>query len=158
MRAAARMAMSLTGAKDVGAAMQELSRRSKLAVDVEAAQASVTADRAKLEATERRQLVGELVRLGVEIPATAWGDDKGTVPVKRLAEEPIDELRARVKTLAAAARPGLRRVPTPPAAGDNPHGLTERELAMCARNKIDPAKYAATRAGIRARSSNAKGV
>jgi hypothetical protein len=65
-----------------------------------------------LEASERRGLVADLVKIGAETPATAWqnvdaeGDARS--PVKRLADEPIDELRSRVKALTAAARPATR--------------------------------------------------
>ena len=64
---------------------------------------SLDADRAALELSSRRELVGTLVKLGVEFPSTAWeGDPKNRKPVKRLADEPIEELRARVKLLSAA--------------------------------------------------------
>lgn len=162
-QAAARMAMSLTGAKTPGEAMAELSRRSRLAVEVEEREARLAADRTALEATERRQLVGELVKLGVEIPATAWSDEKGTVPVDRLAKEPIADLRDRVAKLSAAG--GTRRAaPVPPrrtatlsapgGGGDakefqTPHGvvtLSARELAICTERGAKPEEYAANKA------------
>jgi phage I-like protein len=155
--AAARVACALTGKADPGEAMAELSRRSAVAVDLETREAKLAADRATLEAGERRSLVAQLVKLGVEIPATAWGDDKGTVPCARLAAEPLGELRARVAKLAAAPRDTARvtqLAPDPGSAGD----LSPRELAMCSVKGIDPAKYAATRAGIRARSNHATGA
>jgi len=56
------------------------------------------------EMKERRDLVGQLVKLGAEIPATAWKDSDAGVPVDRLADEPIADLRERVAALAAAPR------------------------------------------------------
>lgn len=156
MAAAARLAMSITGKSTPGAAIAELERRSKIAVDVEARQAQLSADQAALEANERRSLVAQLVKLHVELPATAWADEKGTVPCDRLMKEPIAELRARVAKLSAA--PQQHRTVTPPASEVGVHGLTQRELALCAEKKIDPAKYAETRAAIRDRSTNARGA
>lgn len=158
--AAARAAMTLTGKPNAGAAMAELARRSAVAVEVEQREATLAADRATLEATERRSLVGELVKLGVEIPATAWSDEKGTVPVERLAKEPIAELRSRVAALSAAPG-GLRTAPKAPASGGSaaPGGkdvtlddgkvvaLSAREVAMCGEMKVDPKEYAAKKAG-----------
>jgi hypothetical protein len=60
------------------------------------------ADQDLIDATSRVELVGELVKLGVEWPATAWqGDPKDKTPVARLASEPLADLRARVATLRA---------------------------------------------------------
>lgn len=142
MAAAARVAIALTGKTDPGEAMAELVRRSKVAVDLESREATLAADRQTLEASERRALVGSLVKLGVEIPATAWSDDKGTVPCARLTSEPLADLRKRVATLSAAGvRPGS--APRPPGSADAIEGLSAREIAMCAEKKIDPKDYAA---------------
>lgn len=146
MAAAARVAIALTGKTDPGEAMAELARRSTVAVDLESREATLAVDRATLESGERRKLVGELVKLGVELPATAWGDDKGTVPCARLAAEPIADLRARVALLAANA-PSKRSTPTPPAGGGtNTHNLTPAQLAICAELKCDPAVFATLQA------------
>lgn len=154
MVAAARVALALTGETDPGKAMAELGRRSKLALEIEQREASHKKDVEVLEAGERRQLVGELVKLGVEIPATAWSDDKGTVPCDRLKAEPIAELRARVAMLS---KPGVRSTNkiTPPALGaGGEHDLSPRELAICAEKKLDPAAFAKHRADMRARSTS----
>ncbi len=153
MMAAARMALALTGMSSPGEAMAELSRRSKVAVDLKAREAKLEADRATLEAGERRTLVGSLVKLGVEIPATAWSDDKGAVPCARLLSEPIEDLRKRVATLSAAGG-AVRRQPKAPVSGaGGAVDLTQEEIAMCARKKVDPAVYAQTKAAIAARSN-----
>lgn len=155
--AAARVALSLTGKTDIGEAMAELSRRSKLAVEFESKEKALAADREKLETTERRKLVGELVRVGAEIPATAWSDDKGTVPCDRLAKEPISELRTRVQQLSQG-RPPPQSILPPRSGGDGDAGgqlvetplgpvtLSAREVAMCAEMKVEVSTYAAQKA------------
>lgn len=58
---------------------------------------------AALDMSSRRELVGELVKLSVEVPATAWvGDPKDRVVAPRLLAEPLPELRARVAVLKQA--------------------------------------------------------
>jgi hypothetical protein len=75
-----------------------------------AAVALTNANVRALEESSRFGLVSELIRLGAETPATAWiGKAKDRKPVKRLADEPIVQLRARVASLRAAAP----RAPTP---------------------------------------------
>ncbi len=70
---------------------------------------------ATLELSSRFELVGELVKLGVEFPSTAFvGDPADRKLVARLSAEPIPELRARVATLKAAKG----ALPTPPTRKD----------------------------------------
>jgi hypothetical protein len=74
-----------------------------------AAAEKIESDRAALEQSARRGLVAELVKIGAETPATAWkrndegeiGEGDKRVPVKRLADEPIAELRSRVAAIKA---------------------------------------------------------
>ena len=55
---------------------------------------------AALEMGSRRELVGELVKLSAEVPATAWvGDPKDRIVSPRLLAEPLPELRARFAVL-----------------------------------------------------------
>jgi hypothetical protein len=71
---------------------------------------------AALEESSRTVLVGELVKLNADTPATAWiGEGKDRKPVDRLAKEPIAELRSRVVALRAAG-PRTPAAPQPPAA------------------------------------------
>lgn len=155
MVTATRALVRLSGKREIGEIVREVEAWKESHVTLEGERTKLAKERAALEGSERRRLVGELVKLGAETPATAWAeDDKGVndgkTPVKRLADEPILELRARVAKLAKA-----KGSPKDPAfaPGKNPGGLSEREIAMCAERKIDPAKYAATRAGIRARNA-----
>jgi len=63
---------------------------------------ALRAERQEREDVERRALVGELVTLECELPATAWEDptEDAPKPCKRLREEPIVSLRARVALLS----------------------------------------------------------
>lgn len=145
MKAASRVAMSITGLEDPGEAIAELARTHKVAVELEAREAQLAKDRTALEAGERRALVGQLVKLGAEIPATAWSDDKGAVPCKRLQAEPIGELRARV-TMLGALGTGPRKDVAPPASGNGSsgvHSLSAEELAICTELNCEPQTYVA---------------
>ena len=69
---------------------------------------------AALDRTSRIELVGQLVKLGVEYPATAWdGDPEKHVPAAHLATESLDGLRARVAKLSALKSPEPNAQPAP---------------------------------------------
>lgn len=93
------------------------------------------------DSAERRGYVAELVKLGAEIPATAWEDSAGTVPVARLRSEPIGELKARVAKLSAVTSPARRVVPV-----GNVSDLSESELQACKETGCSPETYAALKA------------
>jgi len=142
LAALGRAALALTGVSDPGEAIAEMARRSALAVGVEEREAAVARDRAVLELTERKALVANLVTLRAETPHTS-GLATGTL-VPRLLAEPIADLRARVVALGGSApkAPAARVVP-----GTDPlESLSDRERAMCAEMKLDPATYAAHKA------------
>lgn len=83
------------------------------------------ASQAAAELDTRRELVAELVKLTVETPATAWvGKPEKRQPVKRLLDEPLDELRARVKVLALSRK----EHPIEPPSGGGSDGESEFEL------------------------------
>ena len=96
----------------------------------------------QIESTERRACVGELVKLGVEIPATAWEDEAGSVPVARLRSESLASMKARIAKLSAVKSQPVRR--NPPVADVS--GLTPRELQICAESGCSPERYAALKA------------
>lgn len=138
---AGRVAMALTGKTDPAEALAELTRRSKVAVELENREVALAAIRKTDEAAERRTLVASLIKLGVEIPATAWSDAAGSVPVERLNREPIAEMRARVETLNTAR--GFARVTTPtPPGGSASFGLTPEQMQICVEMKVDPETFA----------------
>lgn len=123
------------------------------------AKRQVAEERAALELGKRKENAIALTKLGAETPHTS-GLATGQL-CKRLLDEPLVEQSARVAALLAARGgkvPADVRPPTAagPAEFQTPNGtytLSARELEMCASKKIDPAKYAATRAGIKARSN-----
>jgi hypothetical protein len=104
--------LSITGRSSVSEAIAEVQRLRDIVLGMEAREAKLAQERQVLENGERRELVGKLVKLGVELPATAWSDKSGTVPVKRLQDEPISELRNRVAVLSVA-KP-MPKDPVPP--------------------------------------------
>ena len=137
-----RVALALLGKTDPGEGIAEIARRSALAVDLETREGALARDREVLELTERKALVANLVTLRAETPHTS-GLAVGTL-VPRLMAEPIAELRARVVALGGSApkAPAARVVPS----ADPLESLSERERAMCAEMKLDPATYAAHKA------------
>lgn len=105
---------TLTGCASAGEAIAFLS-------NIKAQVDSLASDRAVLDMSARRELVGELVKLHAELPATAWapeeldaaGKAKPRTPVKRLVDEPIEELRTRVAALRGAAPKRSARLEAP---------------------------------------------
>jgi hypothetical protein len=148
--AAASRLLTLTAKATLGAAVAEVETWRQSHLNADAERAKLDRDRAALEATERRSLVASLVKLGVELPATAWKDSTAKVPCKRLLAEPIAELRARVATFARA-RPGVLTSGAttsgvvPPAGGTDAHGLTPEQLKICAETGCKPEVFAALR-------------
>lgn len=136
--------MRLTGKETLGSAVEEIETWRESHIKLEAESAKLAKERAALEANERRDLVAKLVRLGVEIPATAWKDPLakgGLVPCKRLAEEPIAELRDRVAKLSAA-RPKSDEITAPPAGGDGEgNELTEQQKKICVELGVKPEDF-----------------
>lgn len=117
-------------------------------LSLEADRQKLARERAAMELSERKELVAELVKIGAETPATC-GLAAGKI-CKRLTDEPIGELRDRVTALSKMPRNGA---PKPPTAADSNVQLSERELAMCAEKKIDPAAYAARKAAMTAKKA-----
>jgi hypothetical protein len=111
-KAMAAALIKLTGCVSAGEAVAQITQL-KARVD------ALDAERAVLDLSARRELVAELVKLGIEVPATAWqGKPEERKPVKRLADEPLSELRARVAILRAT-RPSHPQPPTSPALADD---------------------------------------
>lgn len=109
------------------------------------ASVATAADRVRLEAGERRGLVAELVKLGVELPALAWRDvtaegDKRE-PVKRLADEPIAEMRTRVSAIKAS-RGGAREI-APPVVPVVLVKLSKAEQDYCTKHNMTPEQFKA---------------
>jgi hypothetical protein len=81
---------------EIVAAVRTLAQSHQSSADAQAA----------LDRTSRIELVGQLVKLGVEYPSTAWaGKPEDHVPAAHLSAEPLDGLRARVAKLSALRAP-----------------------------------------------------
>lgn len=101
--------------------------------------ATLGAQLEKVESGERRACVAELVKLGVEIPATAWEDDAGSIPVARLRSEPIADLKTRIAKLSAVPGRAVRNAPPAVQVAN----LSARELQICSETGCTPERYAA---------------
>jgi hypothetical protein len=134
------------GKTDVAETVSDALRCRAIAVDLEKREAKLAKDQAVLDGAEIRRIVGELVKRGTIGVSIAWGDEKGTVPAEQWLGMGVVGMRAMLAKSPATARTAG---PKPPAADDD-LGLTEYEVAMCKRRKIDPAKYAASPARIHA--------
>lgn len=156
---ALRLFVRLTGKKEIGEIASEVEAWRKSHVTLEEQRAQLARERTALEGSERRRLVAELVRLGAEIPATAWADDSATKPAEPWASMAIESLRARVAKLTNARGPAAggssRSSGTQPApgAGGDAGGqrvtvdgevveLTANEVATCTQMKADLNVYA----------------
>ena len=138
---AAASLLRLTARPTLAEAARDIAAWRASHVALEADRARLAKERATLEAGERRSLVASLVRLGVELPATAWEDDRAQRPVPRLASEPIAELRARVAKHTAARTGTAPATPAQPTT--DAHGLTERQLRICRETGCKPEDFAA---------------
>lgn len=169
MAATARL-LRLTGKDTFAGALDEVETWRQSHIKLSSEREKLAKERAAMEAIDRRKLVAELVKLGNEIPATAWKDPqaKNLVPCKRLQDEPLAELRDRVAKLTAARGSKGQRVPQPPPSSTDAEGgqefqtahgaftLSASALAECKRKNLDPAVLAETRAAIAARSNHAR--
>jgi phage I-like protein len=163
--AASARLVRLTGKTNLVEAIDEAEVWRQSHVKLEGEIAKLAKEKAAIELGQRKENAIKLTKLGAETPATT-GLAKGKL-CKRLLDEPLDEQNARVAALLAAKGGNLPKSSTltPPASAEvdefqTPHGtikLSADEMKMCAAKKIDPAKYAATRAGIKARG-NANGI
>lgn len=93
----------------------------ELKASVEARAAEV----ARQELTIRKALVGELVKLGAETPATAWA---GEELAPRLVAEPLDSLRSRVVALRKSTPKAVEAPKSAPLSG-----VSERDQQALSR-------------------------
>jgi phage I-like protein len=146
LAALAREACTLTGHSSAGEALEAL--RALYAERAQRAQTDA-AEAAARELSSRRELVGELVKLTVEYPSTAWADAEKRIPCKRLSDEPIADLRARVATLRALRKgqPASKAEPPVRLGSD----FTDHERALVkGMNDDQRARYLELRASRRA--------
>lgn len=114
---------------------KELTALSAKIAELEALTKRVSASALESELGERRALVAELVKLGVELPGRAWleraKETDPLIPCKRLSDEPIGELRARVGELRTARGLAPIRAHEAPPSGAS-HDVGEAVKALSA--------------------------
>lgn len=149
MAAASSRLIRLSGKATLSAALDDVAAWRASYLEREAEHAKLAAERAALEAGERRKLVADLVKLGAETPHTS-GLASNTV-CKRLADEPLDELRARVVALSKRPANAAPRAATTDEqtrsieVNGKRVELSARELAFCAETGAKPEVYAANK-------------
>lgn len=147
--AASREVLRLTGAKSLVGAISTLADWRKLAVEHEAEQKKLAAEREALRMTRYRQMATRLVKCGAELPATAWADPMtATQPAAHLLAQPLEQLEQRATAFEALNGTDPKKLGAKP---DGAGALSERELRMCADMKIDPKQYAAQKAAMKNR-------
>jgi len=166
--AASRAIARLTGKPDISQGVVELEVWRQSHLELETSRAKLAQERHDLEGSERRRLVGELVKLGHEIPATAWADEKGTKPAEPWASMEMPKLRERVAILSAGKpKAKTSTAPTGTDAPDEAGGksftvrgevvtLSKSELEACESANAKPEVFAAnklTRMRAQARAS-----
>lgn len=156
IQTAARALGRLSGKKDLGEIVAEVTAWRASHVALEAEREKLAKEHAVLESGERRRLTGELVKLGAEIPATAWSDEAGTKPAEPWASMPIDQLRARVAKLSKAKGVTPTTAPKPKAIAETSGGqavivngqtvmLSASEVAACKDANAKVEDYAANK-------------
>lgn len=153
-KAAAALSRAL-GIKNPGDAARFVEEHKELASRV----AQLDADKKALEDDERRGHVADLVKLGFETAATAWvpltdeemkleesGKTVTRRPCKRLASEPLPELRNRMALLKASRPKGMPEVTPPTKESVDITTLSRADLEHCKKHKIDPKDFAEKKA------------
>lgn len=155
--AAARTISRLTGKADLSQGVVELEAWRKSHLELETSRAKLAQERHDLESSERRRLVGDMVKLGHETPATAWADEKGTEPAEPWASMDMAKLRDRVAKLSAGKTKA--KTGTTPTGKDSPDDaggqsftvrgevvtLSKSELEACTAANAKPEVFAANK-------------
>jgi phage I-like protein len=160
--AAASKLLRLSGKHSIVEAVGDAETWRKSHLELETERQRLAAERATLEAAERRKGCVDLVVLGGHAPATVWADDKATAPKKYLAAMPIGDFREFVSDAIKASKSAKAKPApggSPPPGGESKTFVVEgksvtldaRELAICADEKCDPQVFAL----IKSRRNNA---
>jgi phage I-like protein len=137
--------MRLSGKASFLDALSEAEAWRSSHIKLETETQKLAAERAVLEAAERRKGCVELVTLASRAPATVWADDKCSAPKAYLSAMPIADFREFVAD-AIKASSGSAAV-RPPASGvavsaSGPVQLTAAQAAICAETGCDPSVFA----------------
>jgi len=158
MVAARQSLLRETGARSMLEALSAIGAWKASHIKLEAERAKLAQERAALESAERRALVGELVKLGFETPATAWADGNATKPAEPWASMGLDALKTRVGKFRASKGAGVsvsQRIDTPRVSESGGQSfsingqtieLSARELDNCRKVGAKPEDYARNKA------------
>lgn len=124
----AQMLKRATGEKSVGEAVAKLGRVAK-------EHAELQKQSEALHLSSKRELVADLIKLGVETPATAWkGPADKRQPVDRLMNENLDSMRTRI-ALLSKVRGTAPRAPTRSQDSDEGESVAQK-VARLSRKKL----------------------
>ena len=152
--AAASQLFALTGRDSHAEALAQVEIFRASHIELEKERQALAAERAALEAADRRKLCIELIALGAEFPSTVWADDAASALKPRWLEMPIAALREH--TAEQRAVRGAKRPPAPPKVasesggkaikvGDEVVELSAREVAICEESGAKLEVYAANK-------------
>lgn len=152
--AAASVLVRLSGKDSLVEALAEAEVWRQSHITLETERQALAAERAMLEAAERREGCAKLVKLAGRAPATVWADDKASAPKKYLASMPIADFREYVADAIKSAPAKSTPVPakTAPDGGkvvETRYGavtLSARELKTIEEVKGNVQVYAETKA------------
>ena len=151
--ASAAKLLRITGAKSFVEAVATVDTFRASHLELETERQKLAAERATLEAAERRRGCVDLVTVAGMAPAMVWADDKATTPKTYLASMAIGDFRSYVADALKAA--GKTPPPIAPPAGvaapvtgpgGGVAGLSARELTICKETGCDPVTYATLKA------------
>ncbi len=140
---AASALLRLTGATDLASAVVQATAYRASHIELETERQKLAAERAVLEAAERRDGCVKLVTLAGRAPSTVWADANCSAPKKYLSALSIEDFREYVAD--ALASKSAKPAPKAPIKASADAQLSARELSMCAELKIDPKTYAASK-------------
>ena len=98
------MLCSLAGKETFAEAVAEAEKWRVSHLTLETERQQLAAQRATIEAAERRALAIELVTIKAEFPSTVWADDKAVALKPRWLKMPIEELRQHVADQKSARK------------------------------------------------------
>jgi len=137
----AALSVALRSALKVDNSREVLAEVKRMRSEIDALQLSRSAE----ERNDRIALVGELVVLGAELPATAWSDSEKLIPSPGLAAMSLSDLKNRVELFRAAPRAQAVRPPARGAGGVAALSDLERARADEIENPAAKARFVAAR-------------
>lgn len=131
-------------------AVEAIAELSRVKVDLD----KIADNQKRLDDSARRELIGDLVKLGAETPATAWADRDNLTPVDRLAKEDLAGLRARVVALKAAKGSVSTEVKPPAKTEDFQLSAYDQTLLSTLKTDEQKARFIAARKAAAAKRAS----